>query len=588
MSRQKNQKIKILILLDYIRYKARGKENAATTKQLCRMLEEQGIPCDRRTLASDMTLLEEYTRQDSSYDFTISCFHCYEGNAYYSYEKEEADRLFSFEELKTLAVAVNHLHHTDNITKEKYAEIKQKLMMLSDPRDRSILQEYADDENTAALDTVAAKILIDSVNSLTFMGDKMSEHIIDTIIRLSDTQDRKTLAVEKNNPVYRRHSSSGITIYDIDRLLRAVDQQKRICFKYFDLNENKEKVYRHGGKEYTVEPLTMTRNDNYYYLICYDDCTANHMRTFRLDRMSNVKEPLKNKSISEEAKLFKEGLPAITSQIFRMYSGEVKKLTLEFADKLTGSILDKFGIQAEIVRIDEKTCSVTQEIQVSPPFWGWIFQFGTDIRITAPIDLAEEYRNRCRKIIGSYQIEDQTMKEQLRSGLIEAIGKCEEADIYAFSLFVYNEFDDPCHPAVVFGYNTEENLSAGVEMAPDPSEARWNYAYWKQNELFCFGTDETRRAVEQWLTENDLPVNCDAVAEELYPSVKQRIKDRFETLLARIIREIHSSGMIAEKFGVELPILIHEDTYYERLAEHNIEANGEVLADEFVKFCLNG
>ena len=411
MSRQKNQREKILILLDYMRNKAMGKENAATTKQLISMLQEQGIPCDRRTITTDMTLLTEYTAADPSYSFSIGCFHCYGGNAYYSYEKNEADRLFSFDELKEIITAVNALHYTDDEEKEKYHIIKQKLLSMSSPADRDILREYAEDENTAALDTVAAKILIDSVNSLTFMGDKMSEHIIDTIIRLSDNEDRKTLAVEKKNPVYRRHSKSGITIYDIDKLLRAVDQQKRICFRYFDLDENGEKIFRHDGAEYTVEPLTLTRNDNHYYLICYDGSTETHIRNFRLDRMTSIKEPVKDKNISEEAKLFRSALPEVTNQIFRMYTGVKKNITFEFSDKLIGVMYDAFGTNVEITRKDEDTCTLTEEIQISPPFWGWLFQLGSDIRITEPQDVKDMYRERCEEVLANDEQERDTDTE---------------------------------------------------------------------------------------------------------------------------------------------------------------------------------
>ena len=37
-------------------------------------------------------------------------------------------------------------------------------------------------------------------------------------------------------------------------------------------------------------------------------------------------------------------------------------------------------------------------------------------------------------------------------------------------------------------------------------EARWNFAFWLQNEELCFGTGETAEAVRQWIITNGYSV----------------------------------------------------------------------------------
>ena len=44
--------------------------------------------------------------------------------------------------------------------------------------------------------------------------------------------------------------------------------------------------------------------------------------------------------------------------------------------------------------------------------------------------------------------------------------------------------------------------------------------------------------------------------------------------------------MLRDKFGKELPILIHELEYYEKIAQQNIESNGETLDRDFVSSCM--
>lgn len=59
-------------------------------------------------------------------------------------------------------------------------------------------------------------------------------------------------------------------------------------------------------------------------------------------------------------------------------------------------------------------------------------------------------------------------------------------------------------------------------------------------------------------------------------------------MLIDIVRDIHASGLLQDKFGKEIPILIHELEYYDEIVEQNIRANGEELVREFAEFCVQG
>ena len=82
-----------------------------------------------------------------------------------------------------------------------------------------------------------------------------------------------------------------------------------------------------------------------------------------------------------------------------MFNGKLKKVTLAFDDSLIGVIYDKFGEDAEITRISKTRCKASVTVQVSPTFWGWLFQFVGQMEIRAPKQLAEEYNNRCVKVL---------------------------------------------------------------------------------------------------------------------------------------------------------------------------------------------
>ncbi len=176
------------------------------------------------------------------------------------------------------------------------------------------------------------------------------------------------------------------------------------------------------------------------------------------------------------------------------------------------------------------------------------------------------------------------MKEQLENQIIESINSWTDTDIYAISLYVEDDFDNPCKPTVTLGYNTEEQVQAETDSASDENEARWNYAFWLQNAFFIFGIDETAKTVKNWVLSNGFLYMNDEDAlnagEEL-----SAITEAFVSVLIEIVRDIHRQGILTRKFGKELPILIHELEYYDTIAEQNIEANGQELVKDFADWC---
>ncbi|KAL0630214.1 hypothetical protein Q9L58_010940, partial [Maublancomyces gigas] len=64
-------------------------------------------------------------------------------------------------------------------------------------------------------------------------------------------------------------------------------------------------------------------------------------------------------------------------------------------------------------------------------------------------------------------------------------------DIYALSFFIYDKEDEPRHPVLQLGYNTLTQLAQSTPSASDAGEAKWNFAFWLQNELVSVGEPAT-------------------------------------------------------------------------------------------------
>lgn len=238
------------------------------------------------------------------------------------------------------------------------------------------------------------KILIDAVHASNFITEKKSEELIAKIAALAGSHRGEVL---KHNMVYfntRKHSNEKI-LYSVDTLEEAILTQRKVIFLYFDLNEKGERVYRRDGHHYVVEPVALIFNEDNYYLMVY---SAKHNGTanYRVDRMEAVE--MIDEQITDSALLLRDSIGNYTEQAFKMYGGEPVDITIRFDTKLIGVVYDKFGEDTKMIRLAENTYEATVKVQISPTFWGWIFQFGKQMEITSPKEVIEEYKTRAAMI----------------------------------------------------------------------------------------------------------------------------------------------------------------------------------------------
>ena len=155
------------------------------------------------------------------------------------------------------------------------------------------------------------------------------------------------------------------------------------------MNENGEKVYRREHHHYVVEPIALVFNEDNYYLMVY---SARHNGTanYRVDRMERVE--IVDEDISENALALREGIYSYTEQAFKMYGGQQVDVVQEFDDKLIGVVYDKFGEDTKMIRSGENKCIATVKVQISPVFWGWLFQFAGQMKILSPETVITDYK----------------------------------------------------------------------------------------------------------------------------------------------------------------------------------------------------
>jgi hypothetical protein len=159
------------------------------------------------------------------------------------------------------------------------------------------------------------------------------------------------------------------------------------------------------------------------------------------------------------------------------------------------------------------------------------------------------------------------------------------AGIYALSFFIYDLDDDPHHPILQLGYNTLTQLKECTPSASGAEEAKWNYAFWLQNELTFIGEPETKggqlleellKARRLWYSDEDEEADFDRCMR-----IGSDMTAYFVDACIRIARTLHENGVIEQRFSRPIPIVLHGLEYDDRIAMQTRSANPPGLAQEF-------
>ncbi|MFF3699525.1 hypothetical protein [Streptomyces sp. NPDC002221] len=192
-----------------------------------------------------------------------------------------------------------------------------------------------------------------------------------------------------------------------------------------------------------------------------------------------------------------------------------------------------------------------------------------------------------------------TFQDHLRTLAAEALSSIpagEAEDIYVIWFFIDNERDDPRKPTLTIGYNTEAQFRHTIVDASDEAEARWNYAFWLQNELTVIG-DLTRdpdgaAARHQWISELGLWYDEEPTRPEDWMTTvgptAALIEANFHRACVQLARHLHDDGVIENTIGKPVPVILHELEYYEGIARRTEAANPPELADDFTAWVRTG
>lgn len=243
------------------------------------------------------------------------------------------------------------------------------------------------------------KLLIDAVQSAKFITQKKSKSLISKVKNFVSEHQAKQLQrqIVINDRVKTMNES---VYYNVDDIHTAINQNRKIKFKYYKWDIDKKLVERHGGSYFVVSPWALLWDDENYYMIAFDDWD-NKIKHYRVDKMMYIEVGNDERAGKEEFKNF--DMAKYSKATFGMYHGEKTKVCIKFANHMCGVFIDRFGKDTLFRKIDENHSELIVDINVSPQFFGWIFSLGNYVEIVSPKEVVNELREYTKKFIMKYE-----------------------------------------------------------------------------------------------------------------------------------------------------------------------------------------
>ena len=243
------------------------------------------------------------------------------------------------------------------------------------------------------------KLLVDSVQSAKFITEKKSRELIKKLETLCSDSEAKQL----NRQVYvqgRIKTMNESILYNVDAIHSAIGKNSKISFQYWNWSVDKKMELRKDGALYKVSPWGLSWDDENYYMVAFDD-NEKKIKHYRVDKMLRI-------NILDEKREGMDSYKGIdmadySNKTFGMFGGEVKTVTIECDNSFAGVMIDRFGKDVFMRRVDDGHFSISAPVAISGQFIGWIIGLGDKVKVTGPDELIAMIKKEGARITKLYK-----------------------------------------------------------------------------------------------------------------------------------------------------------------------------------------
>ncbi len=242
------------------------------------------------------------------------------------------------------------------------------------------------------------KLLVDSIQAAKFITAKKSNQLIKKIEGLASKYEAAQLQRQVYTTDRIKAWNEGI-YYNVDSIHSAIASNSQITFQYFNWDVNKKQVLRKDGTLYKVSPWALSWDDENYYMIAYDT-EEGIIKHFRVDKMLHITMTEEKRDGGEKFRAFDMG--AYAKKMFGMFGGEEEIVKILCKNELAGVMIDRFGKDVTMVKVDEAHFYVNVKVAVSGQFLSWVMALGDGAKIVGPERVVEKVKEEVQRLMKQY------------------------------------------------------------------------------------------------------------------------------------------------------------------------------------------
>lgn len=252
---------------------------------------------------------------------------------------------------------------------------------------------------TRVFELAELKLLVDAVQSSKVITQKKSQELIRKLEGFASIHDAKNL--QKQVFVERYQKAVNESIYDgISSIHSAIVEDRQISFHYCEWTLAKKMQLKRNGARYRVSPWGLIWKDENYYLIGIDE-RSGVVKYYRVDKMLHIMVEEEERSGKE---LFSDfSVTQFAAKNFGMFGGREETLTIEFDNKFLNVVMDYFGTDSVLYKLDEERFTAVVHVNISQHFFGWLAGLGPGVKIVSPDNVQKEYVKFLRRALECYK-----------------------------------------------------------------------------------------------------------------------------------------------------------------------------------------
>lgn len=237
------------------------------------------------------------------------------------------------------------------------------------------------------------KMLTDAVASSKVISADKTNELIQKLCQLtSESEAEKLQRLAALSSRIKPHNEK--VYYIIDGIQNAILESHQIQFQYYEYTQKKERILKHDGYFYKLDPYALEWKNDHYYLIGYSH-KHQGMAHFRVDRLAGV-EILESTYIPRPD----FDVADYTNKMIDMFASDhTVRVELLCENRFMKTIMDYYGESVLTFPYDANHFVTQIEVNPSGTFYGWVFKFMGGIKVISPQECVDKMAQISHKFL---------------------------------------------------------------------------------------------------------------------------------------------------------------------------------------------